>query len=300
MARADRPRLLVLGRTGQVGFELERALAPLGEVVALDRERADLARPETLRALVRELSPRAIVNAAAYTAVDKAEQEEALALRVNGEAPGVLAEEASRSGALLVHYSTDYVFDGTKTGAYVESDATAPLNAYGRTKLAGERAIQAAGGAHLIFRTSWVYGARGHNFYLTMRRLLRERSEVRVVADQVGAPTWSRTIAEATAQALAQLLAPGAEPAAQAASGIYHLAAAGETSWCGFAAAILALHPPPEGAVPPRLVPIPTRDYPTPARRPLNSRLDCGKLRARFGVALPGWQDALAQVVQAG
>jgi dTDP-4-dehydrorhamnose reductase len=296
--------LLVLGRTGQVGFELQRALAPLGEVVAVGRERADLARPETLRALVRESMPRVIVNAAAYTAVDEAEREEALALRVNGEAPGVLAEEARRAGALLVHYSTDYVFDGTKTGAYVESDAAAPLNAYGRTKLAGERAIRAVGGAHLIFRTSWIYGARGHNFYLTMRRLLRERSEVRVVADQTGAPTWSRTIAEATARALACLLAhgadPGADPAAQAASGIYHLAAAGETSWYGFAAAILALHPPPAGAAPPRLVPIPASEYPTPARRPLNSRLDCARLRARFGVALPDWKDALARVAQAG
>jgi dTDP-4-dehydrorhamnose reductase len=296
MATQDRPRLLVLGRTGQVGTELERALAPLGEVVAVGRERADLARPETLRALARELMPRVIVNAAAYTAVDKAEQEEALALRVNGEAPGVLAEEARRAGALLVHYSTDYVFDGTKTGAYVESDATAPLNAYGRTKLAGERAVQAVGGAHLIFRTSWVYGAHGRNFYLTMRRLLRERSEVRVVADQVGAPTWSRTIAEATAEAVARLL-PGADPEA---SGIYHLAAAGETSWFGFAQAILALHPPPAGEAPPRLVPIPASEYPLPARRPHNSRLDCGKLRARFGVVLPDWKAALAQVAQAG
>ncbi len=171
--RTSAARVLLLGRTGQVGFELERVLAPLGEVVAVGRERADLSRPESLRVLVRELGPAAIVNAAAYTAVDKAEQEEELALRINGVAPGVLAEEAQRAGALLVHYSTDYVFDGTKAGRYVESDATAPLNAYGRTKLAGERAIQAVGGAHLVFRTSWVYGARGNNFYLTMRRLLR-------------------------------------------------------------------------------------------------------------------------------
>ncbi len=295
--------MLLFGRTGQVGFELERALAPLGEVTALERSQADLAWPETLRPLVREQRPACIVNAAAYTAVDQAEQEEALALRINGEAPGVLAEEARRVGALLVHYSTDYVFDGAKAGAYAEDDPPAPINAYGRTKLAGERAIQAAGGAHLIFRTSWVYGARGRNFYLTMRGLFRERPELKIVDDQVGAPTSSRAIAEATAQVLAQLLGPRPAHAPGAASGLYHMTAAGATSWYGFAREILALQPPAAGApgAPgPRLVPIPTRDYPTPARRPLNSRLDTAKLRRTFGVTLADWKVALAQVAQEG
>jgi len=300
MAPSARPRLLLLGKTGQVGFELERALAPLGDVIALARSQADLSRPETLGAVVRAHRPTCIVNAAAHTAVDQAEQEEALALRINGEAPGVLAEEAKRCGALLVHYSTDYVFDGSRSEAYREDDPPAPLNAYGRTKLAGERAIQAAGGLHLIFRTSWVYGARGRNFYLTMRRLLRERPELRIVDDQVGAPTWSRAIAQATAQVLAQVLGPRPVLAPAAVSGLYHMTAAGETSWYGFAQAILALHAPPPGTPPPRLVPIPARDYPTPARRPLHARLDNGRLRAIFGVALADWKAALAQVAQEG
>jgi dTDP-4-dehydrorhamnose reductase len=306
---AATPNILLLGRTGQVGYELERTLAPLGRVTALSRAQADLSQPESLRAVVRTIlndrRPAVIVNAAAHTAVDKAEQEEDLALRINGAAPGVLAEEAQRLGALLVHYSTDYVFDGAKAGPYVETDACAPVGAYGRTKLAGERAIASAGAAHLIFRTSWVYGARGGNFYRTMRRLFAERDELRVVSDQVGAPTWSRAIAEATVAVLAQLLAPRAVislrdiQTLREASGIYHLTAAGETSWHGFASAILALQPPPDKA-PPRLTPIPTSEYPTPARRPLNSRMDSAKLRATFGVALPDWHDALALVAQAG
>jgi dTDP-4-dehydrorhamnose reductase len=294
------PRLLLLGRTGQVGYELERTLAPLGHVTAVDRSGADLARPETLRDLVRSVRPAVLVNAAAYTAVDRAEQEEALATRINGEAPGVLAEEAQRLGALLVHFSTDYVFDGMKAGAYRESDGCAPLNAYGRSKLAGERAIAAAGAAHLIFRTSWIYGGRGANFYLTMRRLFRERPEVRIVADQVGAPTACRSIAEATALILSQLLAPRAAFSGRDASGVYHLTAAGATSWHGFAEAILALHPPPPGTPAPRLTAIPASGYPSPARRPANSRLDCAKVRDTFGIALPDWKETLAQVAQAG
>jgi dTDP-4-dehydrorhamnose reductase len=294
------PRLLLLGRTGQVGFELERTLAPLGRVTAVDRAGADLARPETMRELVRSVRPAVLVNAAAYTAVDRAEQEEALATRINGEAPGILAEEAQHLGALLVHYSTDFVFDGMKSGAYRESDDCAPLNAYGRSKFAGERAIAATGAAHLIFRTSWVYGGRGANFYLTMRRLFRERPELRIVADQVGAPTACRSIAEATALILSQLLAPRATLAGRDVSGVYHLTAAGETNWHGFAAAILALHPPAPGAPVPRLTAIPAADYPSPTRRPANSRLDCGKVRDTFGIALPDWKETLAQVAQAG
>jgi dTDP-4-dehydrorhamnose reductase len=294
------PRILLLGRTGQVGFELERVLASQAELVALDRVGADLSRPESLRELVRRIRPQAIVNAAAYTAVDKAEQEEALATTVNGEAPGVLAEEAKRLGAFLVHYSTDYVFDGTKAGPYVEADGCAPLNAYGRSKLTGERAIQASGVDHVILRTTWVYGSRGSNFYLTMRRLFRERPEVRVVADQFGAPTWSRSIAEATTRILTKVLDPAALYAARDLSGIYHLAASGETSWHGFAAAILALHPSAPGQTPPRLVAIPASEYPTPAKRPANSRLDSSKVKAAFGVMLPDWHEMLAQVSQAG
>ena len=296
---ASRSRLLLLGRTGQVGFELERALGPLGAVTAVDRAGADLAQPGQLRELVRNVRPAVIVNAAAYTAVERTEREEALAARINGEAPGVLAEEAQRLHALIVHYSTDYVFDGTKAGAYLESDACAPLNAYGRTKLAGERAIQATGAAHLIFRTSWVYGARGSNFYLTMRRLFLEQPELKVVADQVGAPTWCRAVAEATALALSQLLAPKASFTGRDVSGIYHLTAGGETSWYGFATAILALHPPAPGTAPPRLIPIPAEHYPSPARRPANSRMDCSKLGDTFGISLPDWNTALAQVAQA-
>jgi dTDP-4-dehydrorhamnose reductase len=297
MTQTDRPRFLLLVKTGQVGFELIRALAPLGDVTALGRQEADFAQPDSLRAIVRKHAPTCIVNAAAHTAVDKAEQEEALALRINGEAPGVLAEEAKRIDAWLVHYSTDYVFDGAKPRPYVENDPTTPLNAYGRTKLAGQRAVAQAGGQHLVFRTSWVYGPRGANFYLTMRRLFRERPELRIVDDQVGAPTSSHTIADATAQVLARVLASNGS---RTTGGIYHLVAAGETSWYGFAQAILAHHPPAAGNLAPRLIPIPSQDYPTPARRPLNSRLDTAKLRNAFGVTLPSWQDGLALEAGAG
>jgi dTDP-4-dehydrorhamnose reductase len=280
--------ILITGAGGQVGWELRRSLAPLGEVVALDRSQLDLAQPDTLRERVRQLAPQAIVNAAAYTAVDRAESEPDLARAINAIAPGVLAEEALRLGTVLVHYSTDYVFDGTKTSPYVEDDPTSPLSVYGRTKLEGEHAIGASGCRHLTLRTSWVYGARGRNFLLTMLRLARERRQLRIVDDQIGAPTWCRDIAEATANLLAaDLAAPGAD-------GLYHLTAGGATSWFGFAQAIFAS---PEmarlGITPPELEPIPTSAYPTPARRPCNSRLDCGRLARETGVRLPPWEAGL-------
>ena len=281
-------RILLAGKNGQVGWELERTLAPLGEIIACDRAALDLADPDRIRAVVRAANADIIVNAAAYTAVDKAEAEPALAMAANGTAPGILAEEAKRSGALLVHYSTDYVFDGKKPGAYVEDDEPNPLNAYGRGKLAGERAIQAVGGRHLILRTSWVYGNRGQNFLRTILRLATEREELRIVGDQIGAPTWSRMIAESTALACARREPP---------EGLFHLTAGGTTSWHGFAAAILALtsaQRPRE----PRLTRISTDQYPLPATRPANSCLDCSAL-ASLGLRLPAWEASLAQCLAA-
>jgi dTDP-4-dehydrorhamnose reductase len=284
-------RILLTGANGQVGWELQRSLAPLGEVLALDRSQLDLADPDGLRQRVRAIAPHVIVNAAAYTAVDRAESEPEAARAINAIAPGVLAEEAHRLDAILVHYSTDYVFDGTKPEPYVESDPPNPLSVYGRTKLEGERAIGASGCRHLTLRTSWVYGARGHNFLLTMLRLARERRSLRVVDDQVGAPTWSREIALATAALLArpELALPGAD-------GLYHLTAGGTTSWCGFARAIFAS---PEmarlGVTPPSVEAIPSSEYPVPARRPANSRLDCGRLFSRAGVRPEAWDAALAR-----
>ena len=276
-------RILLTGATGQVGWELRKTLAPLGEVRAFNRFGLDLADTPVLVATVRSLQPQLIVNAAAYTAVDKAEIERDMAFAVNATAPRVLAEEARRIGALLVHYSTDYVFDGEKNEPYVEKDATRPINAYGASKLAGEQAIVASGCRHLILRTSWVYGPRGKNFYLTILRLAKERPELRVVDDQVGAPTSSLEIARASAT----LLEKGAQ-------GLYHMTAAGETSWCGFARAILE-----SAGIATPVAPIPTKDYPTPARRPLNSRLDCSKLRAEHGVSLAPWERALDEVTSA-
>jgi dTDP-4-dehydrorhamnose reductase len=273
-------RILLTGATGQVGWELRRTLAPLGEVKAFDRYGLDLADAPPLAAAVRALQPDLIVNAAAYTAVDKAESERDLAFAVNATAPRVLAEEAKRIGAMLVHYSTDYVFDGEKAAPYVEDDPTGPINVYGESKLAGERAIQATGCRHLILRTSWVYGPRGKNFFLTMKRLAKERPELRVVDDQVGAPTSSIAIADATAQLLAKRTV-----------GLYHMTAAGETTWCGFAREILRR----AGLATP-VVGISTNDYPTPARRPRDSRLDCSRLKAASGVELASWEAQLAEV----
>ena len=237
--------------------------------------------------------PSVVVNAAAYTAVDKAETETELCRQINAVAPGVLAEEAKKLGALMVHYSTDYIFDGTKTSPYVETDAPNPLGAYGRTKLEGDRAVKASGANHLIFRLCWVYGARGQNFMLTMQRLAREREKLRVVGDQFGCPTWSRMIAETTALALQQVMA-GAD--ASTFNGEYHLAAAGQTSWHGFASRIIELMPEAERKC--RAVEkITTAEYPTPAKRPAYSVLDCGKLQKTFGLRLPNWEASLRQVL---
>lgn len=287
-------RILLTGAGGQVGWELRRTLGALGEVVALDVADVNLADAEAVRRTVREIAPAIIVNPAAYTAVDKAESEPGVAHAVNAVAPGVLAEEAARTGALLVHYSTDYIFDGSGSTPWREDAAGGPLNVYGATKLAGEHAIRATGCRHLIFRTSWVYGMRGSNFLLTMRRLMRERPELKIVDDQVGAPTWCRDLAEATAQVLSQVVSPAGGFDAAAPWGVYHMTNAGETSWHGFAQAIQALDEFDETCAPAHLVPIPTRDYPTPARRPLNSRLDNDKLENTFGLRLRDWREALA------
>lgn len=293
-------RILVTGGSGQVGWELRRALAPLGEVIAPGRELLDLARPQGLQAAVAQLRPDLIVNPAAYTAVDKAESEPELARLINAEAPGVLAETALRLGVPLIHYSTDYVFDGCLDRPYRETDGANPQGVYGATKRAGEEAIAAVGGRFLILRTSWVYGLRGKNFLLTMLRLGREREEVGVVNDQIGAPTWSRLIAEASAQLAGTWLigGDGGQARMEAAWGIYHLCAGGQTSWHGFTAAIFAHLRRVEGRAA-RLKAITTADYPTPAKRPASSRLDCGKLRDAFGLELPDWQAGLELCLEA-
>ncbi len=283
------PRILLLGADGQVGWELRRTLAALGVVRAATRNGAlpvDLADLDGLLRTLDAERPDLVVNAAAYTAVDQAEAEPALAHRVNAEAPGLIGEWAARSGALVVHYSTDYVFDGRKAGPYVEDDAPAPLSVYGRTKLAGDEALLGSAADALILRVAWVYGLRGRNFLRTMQRLMVERAHLRVVDDQIGAPTWSRLIAEATALVLGKLLA-GA-PEAGAVRGVYHLSPTGSTSWHGFADAIRLL-----GGYGCQIEPIPTAEYPTPAARPANSRLDAGKLRETFSIALPDWRECL-------
>jgi dTDP-4-dehydrorhamnose reductase len=288
-------KLMVTGASGQVGWELRRSLAALGNVTALDRSQCDLSQPERLPDLVRSLKPDVIVNAAAYTAVDDAEREETLATTVNGAAAGILAQEAARTGALFIHYSTDYVFDGRKEGPYAEDDPPCPINAYGRSKLAGEIAVRQAGGSWLVLRTSWVYGVRGRNFLRTMLALLRERDELRIVADQIGAPTWAAEIAQATAAIIESAAHERTE--GRFASGLFHLTASGTASWHDFAAAILngatrnaLLTARPEL----RLVPIATEGYPRPAARPKNSRLAGDRLRERFGVALPDWEEGLS------
>ncbi len=258
-----RKRLLLFGEQGQVAWELRRTLAPMADVTCVGRAGADLADPEAIRRVIAAAAPDVIVNAAAYTAVDKAESETALATRISADAPGVMAAEAARRGALLVHYSTDYVFAGTKGSPYTEEDPTGPLGAYGRTKLAGEEAVRAAGGSHLIFRLCWVYGNRGANFLLTMQRLARERDEVRVVADQHGCPTWSRMIAEATAHSLRCLHTP---QDARAVTGTYHLCASGRTTWHEFARAIIEAVPADRRRCR-EVRAITTAEYPTPARR---------------------------------
>jgi dTDP-4-dehydrorhamnose reductase len=289
-------KILLTGTRGQVGYELARSLQSLGEVIAVDRSKMDLSDLDSVRDVVRSVKPNLIVNPAAYTAVDQAEKEAELAMRVNGEAPGVMAEEAARLGAAMIHYSTDYVFDGRKTGQYTEDDVTNPLSVYGRSKLAGEQAVEAANIPHLILRTSWVYGARGKNFLQTIRRLAAERDELRIVADQHGAPTWCRTIADTTANIVIHLSSnKDSRQDWQEASGIYHLTAQGQTSWHGFAQSIVDSMAT-TGRQKPVVTPIATREYPLPAARPMNSVLSCERLQKRF-CRLPDWQTALGLCV---
>lgn len=284
-------RILVLGRSGQVGAALTQSLQGLGELIALDRVQLDLTNPDAIRTTLRELQPQIVINAAAYTAVDAAESDQAMAFQINAVAPRVMAEESERLGAALIHYSTDYVFDGGKQGAWMEDDATAPLSVYGHSKLAGEQAITDVGGTHLILRTSWVYGLHGKNFLLTMLKLAESRDSLAIVDDQIGAPTWALTIADATSA----IIRDAGEPAQLAAlSGIYHLCAGGHTSWFGFAQAIFS-HASVQRK--PQLRPITTAEYPTPAQRPHNSILNTDKFRRSFG-DLPTWDDALQACLQ--
>jgi dTDP-4-dehydrorhamnose reductase len=286
------PRILIFGRVGQVGWELRHKMACLGQVTSVDFPEIDFSKPDSIRATVRAAEPLVIVNAAAYTAVDKAEATPEPAWAINASGPGVIAEEAKRLGCLLVHYSTDYVYDGSKPGPWVETDVPNPLNVYGKTKLAGDEAIEAVGGDYVILRTSWVYGARGSNFLLTMLRLAKERAELRIVDDQTGGPTTSECIAQATAQIVAQVLAPAGGGLAGR-SGVYHLTNSGATTWFGFAKAFLSKQ---SGC--PKLTPISTSEYPLPARRPMNSVLSCEKLAETFGVRMPAWEHALELVLE--
>jgi dTDP-4-dehydrorhamnose reductase len=290
-------RLLVTGASGQIGWELSRSLMPLGDVVALDRRQCDFSRPELLPTIIRDIKPDVVVNSAAYTAVDKAEREEKLAMTVNGTAVGVIAEESRKAGILLVHYSTDYVFDGVKQTPYTEEDVPNPINAYGRSKLAGDAAVRQAGGAYVVLRTSWVYAGRGHNFLSTILRLAGERDELPIVDDQIGAPTWARDIADVTAAIVRTVCRERAQ--GPFASGIFNLAASGATSWHGFAKAIL------EDATRigllqrvPQLKPIPSAEYPVAAARPKNSRLAGDRLSKRFGIVLPDWKQGLALCIE--
>jgi dTDP-4-dehydrorhamnose reductase len=285
------PKILVFGRVGQVGWELRHKLACLGQVSSVDFPEIDFSKPDTIRDAVRAAEPTVIVNAAAYTAVDKAEAAPEPAWAINATGPGVIAEEAKRLGALMVHYSTDYVYDGSKQGPWVETDKPNPLSVYGKTKLAGDEAIAAVGGDYLILRTSWVYGARGGNFLLTMLRLAKERPELRIVDDQTGSPTTSECIAQATAAILSQVVAPGGELAGR--GGVYHLTSSGATTWFGFAKAFLS-----KQAVCPKLTPIPASEYPLPAQRPVNSVLSCDRIAETFGVRMPSWELALDLVLE--
>ncbi|PHN17994.1 dTDP-4-dehydrorhamnose reductase [Pseudomonas sp. ICMP 460] len=282
-------KILITGQHGQVSQELQQRLQGLGELVVLGRDQLDLANVEQIRQQVRAHRPGLIINAAAHTAVDQAESEPDAAFAINAIAPGVLAEEAKALGIPLIHYSTDYVFDGSKPAPYTEADVTNPLGVYGQSKLAGEQAIAAVGGDYLILRTSWVYSNHGKNFLLTMQRLLQEKPHMRIVADQIGAPTWAGTIADST-RALIERWQAG-----QAGEwGVYHLTAQGETSWFGFAEAI-GQHLRSQGKACAELEAIPSSAYPTPAQRPLNSRLDCNRLQQHWQVGQPQWQDALRE-----
>lgn len=293
-------KILLLGKDGQVGWQLQRSLAPHGEVVACGRDFCDMADFDRIRSIVREIRPAIIVNAAAYTSVDRAETESDLAWRINAEAPGVLAAEAAALDALLVHYSTDYVFDGTKASPYRETDPTAPLGAYGRSKLAGEEAIRAVGGKSLVFRTSWVFGARGNNFVKTILRLAREKESLNVVADQIGSPTPAALIATVTGVVLAMIC--HGRGLKKGENRLYHLAACRPVSWCDFARTIVELAGRSPGfdlrLKPEAIKAIATVEYPTPARRPANSRLDCSRLEGDFGLQMPDWQPYLERMLQ--
>ncbi|MBC3233753.1 dTDP-4-dehydrorhamnose reductase [Pseudomonas lurida] len=282
-------RILITGQHGQVSRELQRHLQGLGELIVLGRDQLDLANPDQIRQQVRAHRPDLIINAAAHTAVDQAQSEPEVAFAINATAPGVLAEEAKALGIPLIHYSTDYVFDGSKPAPYTEADTPNPLGVYGQSKLAGEQAIAAVGGEHLILRTSWVYSSHGKNFLLTMQRLLQEKPQMRIVADQIGAPTWAGSIASSTRTLIERWQA--GEPGEW---GVYHLTAGGETSWFGFAQAI-GEHLRQQGKACADLEPIPSSAYPTPAKRPLNSRLDCTRLQQQWHVSQPHWQDALRE-----
>jgi len=296
-------KILLTGKNGQLGRELSASLEPLGDVVALDRLQMDLAKPEEIRRAIREFRPQVIVNAAAYTAVDRAESDEAVARAINADAPGLMAEEAKKIGATLVHYSTDYVFDGSKTTPYLESDPANPINAYGRTKLAGELAVQNSGVSHVIFRTAWVYGREGKNFLRTILRLATQKEELRIVQDQVGAPTCSRDIALATSEILSRIYARNNSASAfPAAGGIYHMTAGGQTSWYEFAKSILeeaqgnqqnswlAAATNSQALITRRVVPIATSEFPTPAKRPAYSVLSNDRLAGAFGIQLQDWR----------
>jgi len=298
-------KIVIVGRNGQLAWEANQRFQGLGEVICIGRPELDLTDIEGVRAEIRGIKPSVLVNAAAYTAVDQAESEPEAAMKINSEAPAAMAEEAKRLGALFTTYSTDYVFDGKNAAPYSETDPTAPLNVYGASKLSGERAIEAVGGSYLIFRTSWVYGARGKNFLKTIARLAAERPELRVVDDQVGAPTWSRDLADATRKIIEQLMTQAASqksPIGEALGdrrGIYHMTAAGSVSWCGFAAAIveeMGKRGLSKGNLA-NIVPIPSSEFPTPAARPQNSRLCNDKLKNIFGVTLPPWRESLTAVM---
>lgn len=292
-------KILLTGKNGQVGFELQRALAPLGEVVAVDMEDCDLSNPESIRALVRSVKPQTIVNPAAYTAVDKAETDLATAYAVNAAAPGIIGEEAARLGALVVHYSTDYVFDGTKNGSYTETDLPSPQSAYGKSKLQGEQALEASGAKHVIFRTSWVFGAHGNNFAKTMLKLAGERDRLSIVADQWGAPTSAALIADVTAQVLAQYMQR--QETVSFPYGIYNLVAEGETNWYDYARTVIEAA---NAAGKPLKLglndihPITTAEYPLPAPRPENSRLNTDKIKNSFGIHLHDWHEGLDHILQ--
>jgi dTDP-4-dehydrorhamnose reductase len=286
-------KILLTGKNGQVGWELNQSLSKLGAVFAMGRDQMDLSKPETLGSTIQEIRPDIIVNTAAYTAVDKAESEPELAMIVNGIAPGVIAEEAKKIGAGMIQYSTDYVFDGKATFPYKEEDLTCPLNAYGKSKLAGEKAVIQAGIPHFILRTGWVYSMRGSNFLLTMQKLAQSRKQIKVVDDQTGGPTWSRSIARGTTYVIEQLLKEGTTTSPVFTdSGVFHMTCSGETNWFGFANKILELSNLSER---PEVIPIPALEYPTPATRPRYSLLSNRKLKQVFHYEMPQWQEALQE-----